>query len=361
MTALELEERLHQATLDFDEALRELDLIDRELARDAWENQTWIVHEKRSEMGRLETWLAARRELDRRTPQEVELKLPETVRADTRNLPVFVVVLKSVDAEQVPAPMQFRDDDLTGSAARWRFEVRDAEGFVLPDPPRGILEGYRTAFIYDGELVFGQEWKTVLRISNYVDLSLPGEYTVTVMFHNDEPLIDTTSYDKLNQLIVFKSEPFSLTVEMGPRRIVQTPPGLRGVVDQLIRELPESGTVQIIFGVYDESFHAVISPASSQGQLLRMGMGAVPGLLDALNDDCVSPHQKAWILALLYMITDERDFNPINFDGALPDFEGHSSFGLSANGIGANLLPDGQQSLIDKWNQFRNDYLEIQD
>ena len=48
----------------------------------------------------------------------------------------------------------------------------------------------------------------------------PGKYTVTVMYHDNVTLADIDNQHELDELIIFRSVPFFLTVEQGPKRVI---------------------------------------------------------------------------------------------------------------------------------------------
>ena len=90
--------------------------------------------------------------------------------------------------------------------------------------------------------------------------------------------------------------------------------------------------------------------------------------------------KRAWILALLFSITLERDLNPMNSDseiaprGILKDYEyrgsvvtsvfwkGGASYGIAGEGnvYGGEENLKEQLAFAKKWLQFREEYLDVQ-
>ena len=97
-------------------------------------------------------------------------------------------------------------------------------------------------------------------------------------------------------LIVFRSKPFKLKIEKSARvewsswRTVPAPKQNRK--SKLL--LPDYGTVKVVCGQYNKSFHSFVAPDSAAGQLLLMDWQAVPGLLDSLKAKQLTDHQKGW-------------------------------------------------------------------
>jgi hypothetical protein len=117
----------------------------------------------------------------------------------------YHVVLKNVDVEKKQVFFTDGGDYRTGRLARWRFEVRDSRGKVLPQlHAPGRLGGGLTGYRY---LKHGETWETALCLMDYVDLKELGEYTVRILYHNEIAIADLQD---VTGLIVSVSEPFTI-------------------------------------------------------------------------------------------------------------------------------------------------------
>ncbi len=313
----------------------------------------------------LELVTALRRVQERPDPLFIRVTLPKDLKAIPGRLPSFFVKLKSVDIEQTPVWVQLIPH-FHGSRreAQWRFEVRNPAGDLLPVRPNTQRIRIGGGIKSDGWLRFGESLDTVLPMGDFIEIPEPGEYTVTVMYHPKLPIADITNVDELDELIVFRSQSFKLTVGKGPRLAIESSKADRAKVLSLVAEMPNEGVVKIVGGVYDEDDHAFVSPESPAGQILTLNWQAVPALLDSLSEEMFTLHRKAWVLSLLYTITLEHELNPIRFQRALPDYDGQAA---GKNTLGADLsgdsriIPHKQQLLITKWRKFRDEYLDIRE
>jgi hypothetical protein len=218
----------------------------------------------------------------------------------------------------------------------------------------------------DGWLRFGEMLTTTLPMGDFIDIPEPGEYTVTITYHPKLPIADTVAESELSGLITFRSVPFKLTVEQGPKRVIGSSKADRARALPLIRNLPDLGIVKIVGGTYDADDYEFIEPDSPAGQLLMMGWRAVPTLLESLDDEHLSAHRKAWVLSLLHSITAERDLDPVSYDGGfgngvLPGYERRSGKYFGGSSSGGQISPRQQERLILKWRTFASEYLDLQE
>ena len=148
----------------------------------------------------------------------------------------------------------------------------------------------------------------------------------------------------------------------------------------LISLLDPNTPLKILVGEYDKEAYSFINPESPEGQLLAMQWQAVPALVASLEDERLSFRKRAWILALLFSITLERDLNPMNSDseiaprGIVKDYEfrgsvvtsvfwkSGASYGIAGEGkvYGGEENLKEQLAFAQKWLQFREEYLDIQ-
>jgi len=362
---LAAEQKVATARNELQHARNVLEKISKDDDFAAWKNQNELVERAVESVADLESDLKHRRE----SVNEVEIEIPADFTATTRNLPTLIARLTSADLERQAIFITKGGDYRSGRYARWRIEVRDSQDRLIPMRPNTSMSG--GGMFQRGFLEFDQSWETDLRMADYVDLPKPGDYTVTLVYHNEVTIADLNiplkkgadplrEPDDLENLLVFRSKPFKLKIVKAPRRVVRLEPGSREQAESLIPSLPKEGTVKVLFSKYDDGLHDFVSPESAEGKLLKMDWQAVPELLAAINDPQRDRHQKAWALSLLYSIAGERDLNPFQHViafGSLRWEQNATNYG-SANG---RFSENDQDSLIDKWNELKNEYLEFRE
>lgn len=316
------------------------------------------------EQGNLELLTALRRVQKKPDPISIEVTLPKDLKVFPGRMPSLSIKLKSADVEKNPIWINLRPTYFaTRRQAKFRFEVRSADGVILKTILNPSLERHFGGLRCDGWLEFGGQFDTVLYMGDFTNIQTPGEYTVTLLYHARLPIADIEDETKLEKLIVFRSEPFKLVVEKPHKRRIQLSQADREKVMSLVEALPNDGFVQIVGGVYDEDDYEFVSPKYEPGKILTLHWTAVPTMIDSLSGEILSLHQKAWVLSLLFTITGERDLNPIDFPGALPKYEGR----MGQTSLGAHFSdqcridPDQQKALIAKWLQFRDDWVQVVD
>lgn len=315
----------------------------------------------------LELLTALRRVQKKPDPISIQVIQPKGLKAIPRKLPTFSVKLKSVDVEKTPVWMQLIPHG-HGShrEAQWRFEVKTAAGNQLPvrPNPNSFRHGFRHGggMKSDGWLTSGDYLDTVLPMADFIEIPEPGEYTVTLMYHPKLPIADITNIAELDDLIIFRSESFKLTVSKGPKLVIQDTRNDRTNVLSSVAQLPNEGLVKVVGGVYDEDDFEFLSPKSPAGRILLLNWQAVPALLDSLSDANLSRHRKAWILSLLYSITVERDLNPSS-TAALPAHQGMAGKNMCSSNWSEEqrIIPSEQDALIAKWHAYRDRNLDIRE
>ena len=311
-------------------------------------------------------------------PLTVVIELPKEIKAWTRELPVFKAVLQNVDPDKRSFWLQQGGDYRSGRHARWRIHVWDSEGNLLPELPSPSFVG--GGIFGESQLPYGEAWDLTLPLESYVRIQKPGEYKLQVLYHDSETIADFESPKDLEGLIVFQSKVFELNVEHGPMITIDLKPDSTQQAKSLMSLLDENTPLKIVIGDYDKEAQSFISPESPEGQLLTMEWQAVPALIAALENEQLSFKKRAWILALLFSITLERDLNPMNSDseiaprGILKDYEyrgsvvtsvfwkGGASYGIAGEGnvYGGEENLKEQLAFAKKWLQFRDEYLDVQ-
>jgi tetratricopeptide (TPR) repeat protein len=255
----------------------------------------------------VELLTALRRAQNKPDPLPIVVSGPEEMETIFPNLPVIEAALVNRDAQKRRVTFQAGGDYRSGRQDRWRFDVRDARGNMMPvKQHQGIIEG--GGLSTSGVLKHGESWDTIVPMRKFIELP-PGDYTVTVEYHDQKTISD---HPHTAGLLVCRSEPFKLHVQP---RVLDVTKNDREAAKAAIAELGAKGPVLILEGTYGKGDHDFIKPDSAPGKLLTLGWRAVPALLDELEDRKLTPQRRAWVLAVLYSITSWND--PFPMSGAL--------------------------------------------
>jgi tetratricopeptide (TPR) repeat protein len=262
---------------------------------DAWANAPGYSYERTSN---LEVLTVLRRLQGKSDPVQILPSLAIPTECTFPDLPNFDVGLVNCDCEKKPVIYTEGGDYRSGRQERWRFEVRDARGDLLPllGSPSSIGGGLSNVWLLEK----GQSWDTTLRMSSFVNLE-PGRYTVRILYHNRLTIADLDSTDGL---IMCRSQVFPLHVK---RREIKVTKDERAQVRHWLIQLNVRDKVRVLAGSYGKQAHVFIAPTSPAGKLLDLGWKAVPLLLDELARDKLEPERRAWVLALLFGITGQND------------------------------------------------------
>ena len=151
---------------------------------------------------------ALRRVQNKPDPLTVLVAGKATLNCKLGSLPVMHVLLTNLDVDREPVTFQSGGDYRSGRSARWRFVVRDASGHELPqNMPPGLMSGGISS---DDILKYGESWTARLHMAHYVDIFIPGQYTVQILYHDE---IAIANCENVDGLIVFRSLPLKLTVD----------------------------------------------------------------------------------------------------------------------------------------------------
>jgi hypothetical protein len=288
-----------------------------------------------------------RREQKKRDPITIDVEIPKELHATTRELPVLDVIMKNIDEEKSPVRMWRRPSRGAGLSWRWQFEVRDASGqFICKPHPYSFNGG---GLVGLDSLSFGEEWKDKLKMTDYVRIKEPGEYTIRIVYHCEESQFRVRD-ERFDSLIMCTSKEFKLKVGKPVPKTVEVPTGSRERAKGLISALSDDGPIRLIDGKYDPSLYKFMDPNSPEGQLHKMGRDALPGLLDALRDEKLSFHRRGWVLGMLFFLTEERDLNPLWWEKEgriIPDYEIRGMGSGSGHGGEPNLA--GQREFAKEW------------
>ncbi len=257
-------------------------------------------------------WLTSIRRLEGKAdPLRILVAGKRTWSCNLGYLPKFQVLLTNLDCQQTEVLFTSGGDYRSGRQTKWRFQVTDANGAVLPPLPR--LSGIGGGLLEPGTLEYGESWTTQLDMNSYVQITVPGEYTCRILYHEFITIADRRD---VTGLIMCTSLPITLTVKPVVTEITREE---QRSVRQAIAELPTKGPVKLLGGVYSENMHDFIKPTSSAGRLLEMQWKGVSQLIDAALDREQNPTQRAWLLAILANLTNRN--NPRDEPGVLGPYE----------------------------------------
>lgn len=319
----------------------------------------------------LELLTALRR--TRRQPDPLIIKIDGAAQleASTRHLPILNVEIENVDIEERDVGFKFGGNNRSGRHDRWRIHVRDSNGRLLPERPRWSSVG--GGLFHSGPLSYGKTWKAQLALASYVGIRDPGKYEVQVLYHNTAHIADIRHPEDLDSLILFRSEPFELHIESGPKVAIRLQADSKEKTLNLLNALDENNEVCLLLEEYNDEAHDFVDPGSPQGQILTMNWQAVPGLIDGLQDPMLSFRKRAWILALLASIVRDRDLNPATREGALPVYRFRGTLDTwvtsesgASSGSGFGTASSGWESVAEQlklareWLKFRDDCLDLQ-
>ena len=309
-----------------------------------------IEYLQRQSLSNLNMLTALRRVQNRPDPLRILVagKLERTYCLDQR--PRFTLLITNLDEEKQTVH-GFTDggDYRSGRLGRWRFEIRDEKGQMLPViSPFGFGGG---GILQKQTLEYGESWETELPLKSYVDIAAPGKYTMRVFYHNGVEIVDRADISDL-----ITSHSAEIKLEVTPIRVWITEKE-RQDARKWIAELPDAGPVKMEIGglVEDEKF---LDPHSASGRLQRMYTSAVPDLVDAALEPSLKPAQRAWVLGLLFAITghnDPRGSEPFFVDGQaiLGSYEYEYSGGERGSSRGGKIDPEKQRAFAEKWRVWK--------
>jgi hypothetical protein len=235
--------------------------------------------------------------------------------------PIIRANLTNLDSERAQIHIEYGGDYRGISRANhWRIQVTDSDNRAVAERVEWDMGGFSTM----RDLDFGESIPTTLSVREYVNIEKPGTYTMVVMYH---PTLRIGCAADTRGLLCVQSIPIKL--EIKPIEI-ETNEKEQAEISRLITKLSKAAPVKILGGAYTGSEAAEFLPKDSPaGQLKLASWKAVPALIRAANSDKITPVQRAWVLGLLFGITDRN--NPIDTPAVLGAFQyrhtGWVSFG----------------------------------
>ena len=206
--ATEVRVKVSVAEKELDQATQWLETINGTMQPDARKKQQDAVARLQDSVLALHWDVVRLTDVEQLAPRSTKIDALTSVTAGASQLPILVVALKSADVEE--RPLWLRDGgDNFGVLGRWRVEVKDVTGKIQPARRRPMTGG---GFSTERWVEHGTTWHKELALSGYVESLPPGEYAVSVLFHSEMNIAFIEEAD-LENLIVFRSQPFKLIVE----------------------------------------------------------------------------------------------------------------------------------------------------
>jgi hypothetical protein len=275
-------------------------------------------------------------------------------------LPQVPVALVNRDAEKLAVGFTEGSDYRTGRPARWRFEVRNAAGKLMP--VREWL-GYDGGGLYnEGALGCDETWSTDLDTRAFVPALPPGRYTVRILYHDCLCISEMADARVVAALVTCASGDFSLVVVP---RVVTVSNASNREIRRLLDRIELDRPVRIVAGTYGRWAEELVPPDSAQGRLLKFEFQAVPPLLRALEDERLPAERRAVILGLLFSLTAENDRREEHsvvgecrfVEGPWSAWGGDGAGGISFGGSGSStgtIDEAKQREFAKRWSSWKD-------
>lgn len=265
--------------------------------------------------------------------------------------PVLDLALTNADVDGASFPLARGGSYRSGRFARCTLDATDAAGRRLATlPAPGSMGG---GMFSRGTLSPGASIPIRLDLGDYVRFPGPGEYTVRVLYHDDEDIADARSVDGR---ILAHSAPFMVRLEAWRIRMS------RGELEELsaaLAALDTSQPVPLVMETWRPELEFVGPPSSPADTLFRAGPRAVPVLLDRLTQPDVDPVERGWIFGLLWNLTGLIHPTPGAIGPLCPVQAWPTVAGAAARANGANRggsdkpWRSAQAELAERWSAIR--------
>ena len=306
----------------------------------------------------LELLTALRRVSKQPDPLQIFIDEPKELTGMGSSMPNLRVRIQNVDIEKNGVGFTIGGNYRSGRQARWRIVVEDKNGKVIP--VRAINSFAGGGMVGRGVLGHEESWETSLNIRSFIEAPDPGEYELTVLYHNTQTIVDFANVDGL---IFSKSKPAPFTIK--PLTITRSK-AEREKAEKLVAELDGKTSLKIVAGTYGEWAHKLVSPDSPEGKLLDMGLPAVPTVIESLHDKAITPKKRAWLFGVLFSLTGENDprigsiigghsYAESGWQvwGSLTGDQPSGGFSGGATGSSSGTInSQAQEELVKKWDQW---------
>ena len=247
----------------------------------------------------LELLTALRRVSKQPDPLQIFIDEPKELTGMGSSMPNLRVRIQNVDIEKNGVGFTIGGNYRSGRQARWRIVVEDKNGKVIP--VRAINSFAGGGMFGRGVLGHEETWETSLSIRSFIEVPAPGKYKLTVLYHNTQTIVDAANVDGL---IFSKSKPVPFTIKP---LIITRSKAEREKAEKLVAELDGKKSLKIVAGTYGEWAHKLVAPDSPEGKLLKMGLPAVPTVIESFHNKAITPKKRAWLFGVLYSLTGEND------------------------------------------------------
>ena len=308
----------------------------------------------------LELLTALRRVSKQPDPLQIFIDEPKELTGMGSSMPNLRVRIQNVDIEKNGVGFTIGGNYRSGRQARWRIVVEDENGNVIPVRTRYSYTG--GGLSQEGVLRHEETWETSLSIRSFIEVPAPGKYKLTVLYHNTQTIVDAANVDGL---IFSKSKPVPFTIK--PLTITRST-AEREIAEKLVAELDGKKKPKIVAGTYGEWAHKLVSPDSPAGKLLKMGLPAVPTVIESLHDKAITAKKRAWLFGVLFSLTGENDPRIGSVLGSYKYAEngwqiwggrtGDQPSGGFSSGTSGSVYSFGaiesqaQEELVKKWDQW---------
>lgn len=293
----------------------------------------------------LEVLTALRRVQKKSDPVAIQIDQPLKQDVVFPRLPILDVALINRDFENRPVGYKVGGDYRSGRQTRWRIEAVDQSGKRIA--PLGPRFGMGGGLLSWGELGADDSWTTTLDVASYLPALTPGEYTLRVMYHDGITIAD---WDDVGGLIVSYSPEIHLTVKP---LIVRPQAGAATEIRKRVASIHDE-PMKIVGGTYGKWAYDFVPPDSDRGNVLSMGLDALPTLLEILDDKNLAPRQRAEVLGILFSLTGQHD--PRQGTHIVGGFQAHNGpWAIAAQGrlmsMGFSDTEDAPGGTIDETSQ----------
>lgn len=201
-----LKEELTEAERAFRAESDNLAKLDREQEPKRWDEVAGRVGHLKDAVHFLKLRVEWTRELEELAPRATESKMAANLTATSLALPTFVVALVSSDREQLSFWL-----NRGHYPPRFRFDVTDSNGRTLPIRP--TIPTFFGGVAAGRIMKHGTTWKVAIPMSDYLEIETPGEYTVSLQYHDSKSIAYVRESESLSDRIIFRSKPFKMTVK----------------------------------------------------------------------------------------------------------------------------------------------------
>lgn len=244
--------------------------------------------------GDLEPLTVLRRLEGRPDPLAIRVRGPRSITATFPELPTLSVAFENVDVEGRAFTVTRGGDYRSGRSARWRVELRDADGRAIPveREPYGLGGGLHSRT----PLQPGESWEVELPLGRFAVPTGAGPFTLIVQYHD---AVAIAGVEELDGYLAFASDPRAFAWRAAPA--VDADADRRA--DAWLARLDPSALPLIVASPWQAADGAIPADVDPRVGLYRLGPAALPAVLEALDEPELEPGVRAQLLGLATSIT----------------------------------------------------------